>query len=273
MHQRLTIQTNIFKTAHIFAVAIALASQISCTSGRRITVESIDNWPEVAKVAQQSPQSVTVGSATVRALAATFVHSLPDWSDRNLSDREYILAGADARPAFWISYLSFELSALKPEMFGVRARGVEPTDELRRCSNPDLTVTMTMEPLNEPPLHGRDSRSELRVFRAMDAMPIDDITWNNQPLVSDQISGVGVIKRDEQALDEFDVTELICEAIERGRPNLLLAIIPSDPSIDLRRRWVTRSEYTPERLPSLIVSSGMQTEPGGASSYSRPGYP
>lgn len=263
MQQRPSIQTNFIQLVCVLAAGAALASQFSCASSPRITVESLNNWPDVAHSASPSPTMPTVGTATVRAHDATFVHSLPDWSDRNLHDREYILAGADHRPAFWISYVAFDLSALKPEMFGIGTVERGPGAEQPHCSNPELTVKMTMEPLTDPPLQGRDGRSELRVFRAMEAMPVEAITWNNQPLVIDNVYGVGLIDRNEQAVDEFDVTELICESLEQGRGELLLAIIPADPSVDLRRRWISRSEYGQERVPSLIIESGLESADGG----------
>lgn len=257
------------------AVGTLLFGLAACASGQRIAVESLANWPDVTRVAEPAPAPMSTAYATLRSKASTFVHSMPDWSDRNLSDREYVLAGADNRPAFWITYLHFEMTGLEPEMFGLRdataavasATGASTATDEWQCSNPEFSVTLALSPLTDPPLRGRDSYSELRVYRAITLTPVTEITWSNQPMVTEERAGSGVIRREELESDELNVTNLVCDALEQGAAELLLAVIPFDPSRDLRRRWMTASEYDSTRLPSLIIRSGFAEDVSINSTY------
>jgi hypothetical protein len=244
-------QDNTAMQRTVAILGFALSALVACAGGSSVKVESVAEWPEVSSVASADLNPLNIGSVRIEADDATFVHSMPEWADRQLSDRPYVIAGADERPAFWITYISFTLDDLDPAFFGL----ADMPDENEACSveaNP-VRAFLHLRPLHEPPLRGRDSIGEFHVLRALRAPPLTEIRWQSQPRLDDAVVEAAAIHRESNGDDVIDISSLACRALARGDERLVLAVVPFDPTRDFRRRWAAGKKDAATILPALSV--------------------
>jgi hypothetical protein len=235
----------------VLVLAFVFMGLVGCAAGDSVQVETVAEWPEVSSTASSAPNRLNIRSMRIEADDATFVHSMPEWAERLLNDREYVIAGSDERPAFWITYISFSLDNLEPGFFGLES----DQDEAGACRGQTLPLkaSLHLRPLHDPPLTGRDSIGEFHVLRALRAPPLSEISWRTQPRLDDSIVEAAAIHRESRGEDVLPISRLVCEALARGDERLVVAVVPFDPTRDFRRRWAAGKKDAATILPALSV--------------------
>jgi hypothetical protein len=139
------------------------------------------------------------------------VNSAEDWSDKNLGDEDWLMAGASpARDAFWFTYLRFDLSIL-PE-----------------------GTTLSSATLDLPTVVLNDDVA-LNVHFVRSEWDAESLTWDEQPRIQD-----GPVARLGQGgclADCADLTRLVNEELLNGSESLSLVVVPARPWEQGFRRW------------------------------------
>lgn len=131
------------------------------------------------------------------------VNSDPEWSDKNLGDEDWLMAGASpARGAYWFTYLQFDLSVL-------------PVGATYSSAVLDLPTLVTSQggALNLHVVEGQwDSET---------------LTWDEQPRV--QEDAVARLRQGGCLADCADLTRLVNSEVSAERESLSLVVVPARP--------------------------------------------
>lgn len=209
------------------AVALALAALAGCSAQTGVVVRS----PEFS--ATTLPVDITLELAPV---ADTVTHNAPSWSSQDLSAEPWVMVGSNGDGLVWMTYLTFDLSAVP--------LGWEPQ-----------LATLQSDRLLTPPLPTGAPRMQVDIRLTRGDWTEEQVTWDSPADADEEVVATCVLLDDSFATDSCDLTELVVASLRDGRVNLRILLLPSDTTIDFRRRWPGITNARPsEPAPAFDVS-------------------
>jgi len=213
-------------------VLLTLAALTGCTAQTGVVVRS----PEFS--ALTLPANVTFELAPV---ADTVAHNAATWSSQDLSAEPWVMVGSNGDGLVWMTYLRFDLSAVPV--------GWEPQG-----------ATLQLDRLLTPPLPTGAPRMLVDIRRTLGDWTEKDVTWDSPVGVSGEVIARCELVADSAVSDSCDLTTLVTASLQEGRTSLGILLLPSDPTIDFRRRWPGITGALPS-APSTAADASVVADP------------